>query len=444
MLRPIPDSESELRSQIDALAHAETLTSDEERHFDTLLRTFDERRRTTHVADIRATDPFDVDLRTASKTVLRDKALQVLEGEARSLAPFQLDHVDTLLRSRGGDVDGSEIAKRILLTENDRYRSAFMKAVTQTTPAFSPDEARAIDEYRAGPMADGTNSLGGFGIPVFIDPSIILTSGAADSPILRISRIVQTTTNQWKGVSSAGVSWSFDAEGSAVSDDSPTLAQPTIPVYTARGFVPFTYEVGQDYPDFAAEMQLVLDQGYMDLMASQTAVGSGSSQPTGVFIAMQNTTTNPAHVTLTTAGTIGAVDLRAAYGALPERYRSRATWVMSQTVVNKVLALGNNNALSDFSVNLTADGVPQLLGRPVVVTDYAPAFSGVTTAYNYAVVGDFSNFVVASRAGMSIELVQNLFDQSTGRPNATRGWLAWSRLGHNVVAANGFRLLSNT
>ena len=55
--------------------------------------------------------------------------------------------------------------------------------------------------------------LGGFGIPVFIDPSIILTSGAADAPILQLARVVQTTGDAWKGVSSQGVSWSFDAGG---------------------------------------------------------------------------------------------------------------------------------------------------------------------------------------------------------------------------------------
>jgi predicted phage gp36 major capsid-like protein len=59
-------------------------------------------------------------------------------------------------------------------------------------------------------------------------------------------------------------------------------------------------------------------------------------------------------------------------------------------------------------------------------------------------VGDFSSFVIASRAGMSVELVPQLFDQATGRPNGTRGWVAWARIGHDVVNANGLRLLSNS
>jgi hypothetical protein len=90
-----------------------------------------------------------------------------------------------------------------------------------------------------------------------------------------VSRIETITTNQWKGVSSAGVVWSYDAEGAAVSDDTATLAQPAVPVYTARGFIPYSVEVGQDYPGFAQEMAKLLDQGYVDLLAAQTMTGSG-------------------------------------------------------------------------------------------------------------------------------------------------------------------------
>ena len=107
--------------------------------------------------------------------------------------------------------------------------------------------------------------------------------------------MVTITTDAWKGVSSAGVSWSYDAEASAVSDDSPTLSQPTIPVYAARGFIPYSIEVGQDYPGFADEMAMLLSQGFVDLVAKQSAQGSGSSSPTGIFTAMTNATTNPAH-----------------------------------------------------------------------------------------------------------------------------------------------------
>lgn len=454
-----------LRDEITALADKEELNEDEETRFEAALGEFEtakadlgaaeERARKVEAVRATATDAApghdapqhlrrtdrQVDLRTASRRELRDAAMKVVETEGRHLEPFQADHLDTLINSRNENIDGGEIAKRLLLTETDAYRSGFQKAVTQSTPVFSPEEARALMEFRAA--NEGTGSAGGYGIPVLIDPTIILTSGAADAPILSISRMVTITTDAWKGVSSAGVSWSYDAEASAVSDDSPTLAQPSIPVYAARGFIPYSIELGQDYPGFADEMSHLLNQGYLDLVASQTAVGSGSSSPKGIFTAMAGTT-NPAHVTVTTAGVIGATDIRSAWSSLPERYRPRATWVMSPTVDGKVRALGNNLNLADFTVNLTADGTPVLTGRPVVVTDYAPAFTGTTGAANYAVVGDFSNFLIVQRAGMTVELVNHLFDTSTGRPTGQRGWFAYARHGFDAVNTNAFRLLSNS
>jgi HK97 family phage major capsid protein len=112
--------------------------------------------------------------------------------------------------------------------------------------------------------------------------------------------------------------------------------------------------------------------------------------------------------------------------------------------MSKVRAFGNGLALSDFTVNLLADGTENLTGRPVIVTDYAPAFVGTTGAENYAVVGDFSRFLVVQRAGMQVELVPNLFDVSTGRPTGERGWFATARHGHNSIDDNGFRMLSNS
>jgi HK97 family phage major capsid protein len=420
------------------LADKPTLTFAEQESFEQHLAAFETMKQSERRT---RTAQFSGDVSNATYAELRDQALQVLETEGRNLAPRQLDHVDKLLRSRTAEVDGSVIAKRLLMSETDDYRSAFAKAVTQTAPVFSPEEARAVSEFRAA--NEGTGSAGGFGVPVLIDPTIILTSGAADAPILQISRMVTITTDAWKGVSSSGVSWSYDAESAVVSDDTPTFAQPTIPVYSARGFVPFSIEVGQDYPGSADEMAALLGQGFIDLVAKQSCTGSGVACPTGIFTALANATNNPAHVVVSTVGALGAVDVRAAWASLPERYRPRATWVMSPSVLEKVSAFGNGLALSDYTVNLLADGTSVLTGRPVVVSDYAPSFVGTTGAENYAVIGDFSRYVVVQRAGMSVELIPTIFDATTQRPTGSRAWFAIARHGLGVSDANGFRLLAN-
>jgi len=460
-LEELRSSVAALKSEIETLAAAEEITEEQDARLSAALDEFEARK-----AELEATEArlarieaakavvteraagFDapqvmkrtetsVDVRSASRGEIRDAALKIIETEGRDLAPKQLDHVDRLINTRNGNTDGGKIAKRLLLTENDAYRSAFVKGVTQVNPAYTAEEAQALNEFRA--MSEGTDDAGGYGVPVLIDPSIILTSGAADAPILNLARIVTVTTDNWKGVSSAGVSWSYDSEAAEVSDDAPTLAQPTIDIYTARGFIPYSIEVGQDYPGFADEMRRLLDQGYVDLVASQSMTGA---TPVGIFTALDANTN--VEVVVTTDGTFSAVDLLKVWKSLPERYKARASWVMSTSVENEIRSFSSNDTGAYYTVNLAEGGIGNLFGRPVVTTDYAPEFTGTTGAANILVVGDFSNFVIAQRAGMTVELVSHLFGTTNARPTGQRGWFAYARHGFDSVNDLGFRLLQNT
>ena len=452
----------ELRDRIVELSDADEITEDESVELDAALDEHEARAaelaaleaRDARVAAARAqvteraagapeimrrVEPAAVDVMRASRGELRDAALALLDAEGRDLATRQGDHVDGLLRRQTASCDGAQIARRLLATENDAYRSACMKGVTQSSPAWTADEARALEEFRA--MSGGTDTAGGFGVPVLIDPSIILTSGAAAAPVLDLARTVTITTDEWKGVSSAGVSWSYDGEGTEVSDDAPTLAQPTVPVYSAKGFIPYSMEIGEDYPAFAAEMRRLLDQGYIDLVASATITGTGSSQPTGIFTALDANTN--VEVVVGTDGAFSAPDLLKVWKSLPERYRGNATWLMSTDVENEIRAFSANDTGAYYTVNLAEGGIGQLFGRPVRTTDYAPEFTGTTGAANILVVGDFSNFLVAQRAGMSIEFIPHLFGTTNGRPTGERGWFAHARHGFDSVNDLGFRLLQN-
>ena len=63
---------------------------------------------------------------------------------------------------------------------------------------------------------------------------------------------------------------------------------------------------------------------------------------------------------------------------------------------------------------------------------------------NIAVVGDFSNYVIAKRSGMEVELVPHLFHTTTNRPSGSRGWFAHARIGGGVSNNAGFQVLVNT
>jgi HK97 family phage major capsid protein len=381
------------------------------------------------------------DTRRLTNPEARDKALRVLDSrDAADLSDAQKTQVDKLLRR------DTVMARRILVTENEDYRSAWMKMVTDVHPVLTPEENRAVQawyEFRA--LGDWTTTAGGFGIPVFIDPSIILTAQESGNPFLSIAKQVTVNTNQWKGVSSAGVTWAFQTEAAAATDNSPTLAQPTVLVHMARGFIPYSIEVGMDYPGFASEMGTLLAQGYDELLVNKFTIGSGTNEPKGILTAISATAGD--RVKVTTGGSIGAPDPYAVWKALPQKYRRNASWLMSVGVNNAIRQIGAANVFHGYTVNLPEGWADQLFNRPVYESAYMPdTTTWTTTAEGQAIVGDFSNFVIARNGGMSVELVPQLFQQVTAGtgpavPTGQRGWFAYARIGSDSSNTAGFRLL---
>lgn len=373
--------------------------------------------------------------------VARDKALKALDsGElTRHLPDSEVGRLHNLLRKRDRNTDGSMIARRLLVTEDAAYRSAFMRLATSPNAVLTAEEGDAIrrfEEFRAS-MNITTDGQGGFGVPVLIDPTIILTAQGSPNPFFRISRVENITNDEWKGVSSAGVTWSFDAESAEVSDDAPTIAQPTVKAHKAQGFIPYTIEVGMDYPGFAEEMSVLLSEGYSELLVQKFTVGSGTNEPFGIVTALDGTTSE---IDTATTDTLVAADVNGLYSALPVRYRANAKW-MSHTGVNTSVQVLGSASDSSFTVDWTAEGVSVLRGREYITNDYMNGTpnSNVTP---FLIFGDFRNYLIAQRAGMSVELVPHLFGAS-GRPKGERGWYAWARVGADSINDAGFRALSD-
>lgn len=384
---------------------------------------------------------FGQDVRQLDWRMARDGALQILEDRESNycLTPHQLDHLDNLVRKQGR----TELARRIIVTENDAYRSAWHKYMTRPNPILTDEERIAMlryEEYRA--QAEGTTTTGGFAIPVFIDPSVILTDQETENPFLAYCRIVDITTNAWKGVSAAGVAWAFGSEGTAVGDNSITIAQPTVTVFMARGFIPFSIEIGEDWPDFQNEMGRLLGLGYDELLVNKFSAGNGTSEPRGILTAINSVTAD--RVGVVTNGTFAYGDLYATWKALPQKYRRRASFMMSVGVNNAIRQFGAANVYHAATVALPAGAAEVLFNRPVLENPYFNDFTGTTAAETRFVVGDFSNYVIARRQGMNVELVPQLVDVTNNRPTGQRGWFAYARIGGNSVNDAAFRVCTNT
>lgn len=404
------------------------------------------RRKWTGVQVGTRVSPFDgEDVFRMGRQDLQSRALAALERhDDVGLSDQQLTRMERMLRTRNDHLDGGLLAQRLLVTEHPDYRAAFMRLVTRNHPVLTPEMSRAVqawEEYRG--MTVGTGSEGGFGVPVLIDPTIILTGQGHPNVFMQLARVETITTNEWKGVSSSGMEWQFRAEGASASDNSPALAQPAVPAHRADGYIPYTLEVDQDYPGFAGEMSTLLGEGYSELLVDRFTIGTGVVQPTGIITALDGTASE---VDTAVTNTIAEGDINGLWAALPIRYRSpvaRTAWMSTTAINGAIQQLGEGNDAA-FTVSFTEEGVLRLKGRPALENDYMRNLSGAAVA-GLLIVGDWRNYLIAQRAGMSIELIPHVVDTSgaKGVPTGERAWFAWARVGADSINDAGFRMLSD-
>lgn len=379
-------------------------------------------------------NPFDLsDLRPLDGTQTRSQAMRAIEAGAFA-SDSHRERAEELVRSLP-----TEAAVRVLATASPEYERAFGKIIADPS-GISLDAGEREALSRAASL---TSNAGGYAVPVIIDPTLILTSDGSANPFRQISRVVPITTGTWKGVSTAGVTASFGAEAAAITEGSPTLAQPTVTAHKAKAQINYSFEIGMDYPGFTSDMLMLLQDAKDQLEATKFAVGAGdgSVEPFGIVTALAGGSSE-----INVAGSEGvfaAVDLYAMEEALGPRFRSNASFVANKAIYNKVRQFDTAGGASLWE-RIGAGMPSQLLGyNAYEASAMDGAWDVAATANNYiAVLGDFRNYVIADRIGMSVETIQHVVD-GDGKLTGQRGLLAWWRVGGDSVNDAAFTLLDN-
>ena len=89
---------------------------------------------------------------------------------------------------------------------------------------------------------------------------------------------------------------------------------------------------------------------------------------------------------------------------------------MSVGVMSRIRQFGASTSYHAQTTTLPDGAIDRIFERSVYENSYFPDFTGTTGAANICVVGDFSNYVVVQRTGMSVELVPHLPHTSNNRP----------------------------
>lgn len=469
-IQELADKLESLRSEIVELEAAEEPTDEQVARMESVLPEWDEVKaehdalvaRAEKVEAVKAAALGDGHIERSAPTVITRTKSDPFEGVSRSVTAhgegeFSVRMSNEDIRARAltaieqaSDIDdtyrenatqlvqrNNAAARLALATGSPAYRSAFEKVIENPLTyqgMLEPAETEAMRTALSTTVANG-----GYAIPFLLDPSVILTNSGATNPFRQICTIKQGVSNKWNGVSSAGVTAEWKSEGAEAADASPTLAQPSITAHLADAYVFGSYEVFQD-TNLASELPELIADAKDRLEANAFAVGSGSGAPKGVVTAV--TAVTASRVTPTTGGTFttaSIADVYAVINAVPPRHRSQSSWLANFSTYTTIRRMGEAaGAGATFWANLGAALPEELVGLPIY--EASEMVSAATTGSNLLLAGNFKQYYIYDRIGMSLEYIPQVFG-SNGRPTAQRGWFATWRVGGDAVDPNAFRVL---
>jgi HK97 family phage major capsid protein len=382
----------------------------------------------------------DDDGTPAHVRALHDEAFRTIENHDNVLSARAADNLDRLIRTEDGIGVLSEYVSAVGAPE---YRVAFGKlmaygqeAILRLTPEEAASVRRVTTAMEQRGMTEGTGSAGGYGVPVVVDPTILLSSNGQLNPIRDLARVFSISgSNKWTGVSGS-VTASFAAEEAEAGDGTPTLAQPVVQVRKAHCFVPFSIEAGQDYEGLTDELarsiadakDVVEAQKFLDGLAS-------ANEPVGILASVGGLSNTVRTLTTTTAVTAIA-DAYLLKQGLPPRALPGGTFVMHPTVIDVFRRfVGNGNTTEPFIVeNGRFLNYPLRPWANMVTTT-------TTTGSNIGLFADFKQaYAVVDRVGLSVELLPLLVG-TNHRPTGQRGVYAWWRVGGSALVENMARFL---
>ena len=373
----------------------------------------------------------------------RSGALRAVERHQAALTPEAGDRLERAIRSDRSGADSAYVAA----VAEPAYNEAFGKMLMHGAMApmrFTPEEQEAVQavnravEMRAA-LAVGSGPTGGFAVPFALDPTIMKTSSGVQNPIPELARSVTITgTNEWRGISTAGVTSNYGAEASEVNDDSPTLAQPTITAERWTSFVPFSIEVGQDWGSLQSDLAELMRDSKDTLDAQKMVTGTGIDEPSGILnIGGLNGLTTAQRVQTASIATFTAADVYKLKQALPPRFQPNGAYAVAPAILDTIYRFVPAGSTSEAPL-LTIDRTA-IIGRPV--RELSTLVATTTTGSRIAIYADWqAAYAVVTRLGMQVELVNHLFGVNR-RPTGERGLLAIGRTGAGVVNAAAARYM---
>ena len=252
------------------------------------------------------------------------------------------------------------------------------------------------DMFTVKALSEGVGADGGFLVPTEFR-AIVVEKLHKLSVIRPNAQIIPMGRNKLEvPTEGSAVTASWKAENSALTESNPTLGQIVLDTNKLTGLAKMSREL---FADSAINLVNYVAMQYAKAFAKEEdkafMAGSGTGEPKGIR------TYTIASVAQAGASLV-ADDLISLFYALPSQYRKNASWLLHNSIIQKVRKLKDTDGRYLWTDGLN-DAPATILGRPVLEQNDIPTNLGAGTDESEVFLGDLSYYLIGDRQSMETE-----------------------------------------
>jgi HK97 family phage major capsid protein len=320
------------------------------------------------------------------------RSQKAFEAEKRSAELFYENE------ERGGRANDKRNPEEVSADFNAVFRKYMIQGEARMTDA----ERSILEKRGTNTLIAGTNSLGGFTVPVSLANQII-ESMKAYGGVLEVANLLLTdsgNTLNFPTNNDTSAKAVLVAEGSAATVQDTTFAQVAVGAYTYRDLIKLSKELIQDSAfDIEAYVANLMGTRFGRAANESCTTGTGSSQPQGVVTGSTLGKTAASATAITFAEILDLV-----HSVDPE-YRRNGRFMMHDNVLAyiKKLSIGASDARPLWQPSF-------IVGEPATIDGFQYVInqdmdSTINTASKLILFGDFSKYLV--RQSRALEILRN-------------------------------------
>ena len=333
-----------------------------------------------------------------------------------------------------------EAAQAETRTPEQNYEGAFFRYLMRGRDKVSADDLRFLETRGTNTQITTTDSLGGYLVPTSFSNELE-TAMKYYGPILQACRIYDDTiggTLEWPtGDDTASVGAIQTTEGGQVSVADLTYGIVNFGHYTfTSNIVKVSRQLLQDERVGLLRGILVnqLAERIGRNINAKLTTGTGTAQPYGIVTTAASGKEAASQTAFTQSELIDLLH------SVDKAYRDNpsAGWMMHDTIfaAARKLDVTNTNTVQFLTSSMIAGEPDRLLGKPIYINNDMAS----TQAQSAKIVlfGDFSKYIIRRISPISVERNDTLYWDSLNV-----GFMGWTRLDANLVAAGAVKYLQN-